>query len=285
MTAITSEAAFGAEDAGDARVEARRLGQRPSHGLEHGLRDVMQVLPVVHVDVQRDLGVEGERAEEVLEQVEIQVPDPRPPERHVEDEIGPSGDVHGGVEQRLVHGQERGAVADDARLVARRLAEGFAQTDADVLDRVVEIHLVVTAGVHCQVHQSVLGPGLEHVVEERDARLDLRGAGAVEAELEHDLRLLGLSLHPSLPRHVWDAALARWLHVRSPVFWMRIAAAAPWPSSPSTRASSAKCGPAFSSPAAAYWITLSRLTKSSVLNAEAKRAVPPVGRTWLGPAT
>ena len=34
-----------------------------------------------------------------------------------------------------------------------------------------------------------------------------------------------------------------------------------------------------------YSITLERFTKSSVPSGEAKRAVPAVGSTWLGPAT
>ena len=60
---------------------------------------------------------------------------------------------------------------------------------------------------------------------------------------------------------------------------MRIAAAAPCPSRPSTRDSSPTCGPASASPSGEYSITLSRFTKSSVESAEAKRAVPPVGST------
>src|SRR5438552_12261251 len=274
-----SEAPLGGEDSGDARVEPRRFGQRAADGLERSLRDVVEVLAIVHVDVQRDLGVEGEGAEEILEQVEVEIRDPRPPHGHVEHEKRPAGDVHGCVEKRLVHGQERGAVAHDARPVAQRLPERLAETDPDVLDRVMEVHLEVAVSVHGQVHEPVLGPGLEHVAEEGNAGLDLGGAGAVEPDLQHDLRLLGLPLDPPLARHLWRPARRRCRHVWPPVPSMRIAAAAPWPSSPSTLASSARCGPASLRPACAYWMTLMRFTKSSVPSAEAKRAVPPVGST------
>jgi hypothetical protein len=66
---------------------------------------------------------------------------------------------------------------------------------------------------------------------------------------------------------------------------MRIAAAAPCPSRPSTRDNRSTCDPASTNPSGEYSITLSRVTKSSVLSAEEKRAVPPVGSTWFGPAT
>src|SRR5207244_5694956 len=44
-------------------------------------------------------------------------------------------------------------------------------------------------------------------------------------------------------------------------------------------------GAAAASPRSEYSMTLERLTKSSVPSGDAKRAVPAVGRTWLGPAT
>ena len=46
-----------------------------------------------------------------------------------------------------------------------------------------------------------------------------------------------------------------------------------------------RCGRAAVSPDGEYSITLERLTKSSVPSGDAKRAVPAVGSTWLGPAT
>src|SRR5712691_5997805 len=244
--ATRSETPLRRQHVADARVEPRRFRQRPSHRLEDGLGDVMQVLAVVHRHVQRELRVERDGAEEVLEQVQVEVRDPRPPERHIEDQVRPTR-------------------------VAHRLLECLAQADADVLDRVVQVHVQVALGIHGKVHQAVLGPGLQHVVEEGDASLHLGRPAAVQVELQHDLRLLRVALDPRLP--------VAWLHALPPVRSMRTAAAAPWPSRPSTRLSSATWGPASASPLAEYWMTLMRLTKSSVLSADANRAVPPVGRT------
>jgi hypothetical protein len=55
--------------------------------------------------------------------------------------------------------------------------------------------------------------------------------------------------------------------------------------SPSSRVNVRRCGSATASPAGEYSITLERFTKSSVDSGDENRAVPPVGRTWFGPAT
>src|SRR5712692_6011011 len=106
MTAITSEGSLGAEDSGDALVQPRRHREGATHGLESSLGDVMEVLPVVHVEVQGDLGIEGEGPEKVLEELQVEVADPHAPQRHVEDEIGPARDVDGSMQEGLIHGQE-----------------------------------------------------------------------------------------------------------------------------------------------------------------------------------
>src|SRR4029077_13768010 len=178
-----------------------------------------------------------------------------------------------------------GAVTHDALLVAHRLAERLPEADAHVLDREVEVDVQVALGVHREIHQRVLGPRLQHVVEERDAGVDLGGPRPVQVQVQDDLGLLGVPLDPALSRLRRLRAPLPGHRAPSRAAAMRTAAAAPCPSRPSTRDSSATCGPASASPAGEYSITLSRVTKSSVESAEEKRAVPPVGSTWFGPAT
>ena len=148
----------------------------------------------------------------------------------------------------------------------------------------VDVHLDVAGRFHAQIHQAVLGPGFQHVTEERDRRGDLRRARAVEIELEPDLGLLRLALDASLPAFRLAA------HAREPpcpaaLVAIRTSAAAPCPARPSTRVKARRCGSAAWSPVAAYSMTLVRVTKSSAPNGDEKRAVPAVGSTWLGPAT
>src|SRR5262249_20187829 len=100
---------------------------------------------------------------------------------------------------------------------------------ADVLDRVVDVHLDIAAGFHDEVHEAVFGPGLEHVAEERDRRANLRRPRAVDVELEPDLGLLRLSLHPPLPAFRLAA------HAPEAPFPLRTCAAVPCPARPSMR--------------------------------------------------
>ena len=57
-----------------------------------------------------------------------------------------------------------------------------------------------------------------------------------------------------------------------------------WAVSPSARAMRAVAGPSARSDASSMLTTLVALRKSCTPSGEAKRAVPEVGMTWLGPA-
>src|SRR5256885_2904495 len=268
------------QDTGDPRIDPRRVGERAPDGFEDRLRDVVEVVAVVHRDVERELGVERECAEELLQEIEIEVGDARACDRHLEDEERPPRHVHRRRDERLVHRDERGPEPHDPPLVAEGLVDRLAQHDADVLDGMVLVDLDVTLRLDGEVHETVLRPGLQHVAEERDRRLHLRGAGAVEVELERDLRLLRLAFDARLP------CRARSTHPLVPPSEVsRTSAALPCPASPSTLASASRCGSAARSPLGEYSMTLDRLTKSSVPSGEAKRAVPAVGSTGFGPAT
>src|SRR6266540_303137 len=68
---VGSQAPLRGKNPRDARVEARRLREGATHGLEGGFGDVVKVLAVVHVDVQGELGVERKGSKEILEEIEI----------------------------------------------------------------------------------------------------------------------------------------------------------------------------------------------------------------------
>ena len=115
--------------------------------------------------------------------------------------VGAAGHVDDGLHQRLV--ERHGGVAEpaDADLVAERLAQRLAEHDRGVLDGVVGVDVGVALGLDRQVDQRVPGERVEHVVVEADAGGDVGAAGAVEVELDEDLRLLGLPLDPGGPAH------------------------------------------------------------------------------------
>ena len=57
------------------------------------------------------------------------------------------------------------------------------------------VDVQIALGAHDEVDHAVARDLVEHVVEERDARGELRIAGAIEVELDADLGLLGVALH------------------------------------------------------------------------------------------
>ncbi len=97
------------------------------------------------------------------------------------------GNVHGRLNQRLVHGKRDVAIAPDAALVAQGLRERLAHYDAHVLHRVVTVDLQVARGADRQVEQAVAPEGGEHVVEKADAGLHVGGAGAVQVKRQLDV--------------------------------------------------------------------------------------------------
>ena len=78
------------------------------------------------------------------------------------------------------------AVAANASFVTQRLRQRLAQCDADILDRVVIVDVGVAIGLDLQIHQPVAGDLVEHVLEEGDAGLEVRLAGAVQIHLQAD---------------------------------------------------------------------------------------------------
>ena len=71
-------------------------------------------------------------------------------------------------------------------LVAQGRAQHLTEGDGDVLHRVVDVDVDVTGGLDRHVDERVLAQRRQHVVVERDRRVDVRDARAVEVDLhEH----------------------------------------------------------------------------------------------------
>src|SRR5215469_13182268 len=115
--------------------------------------------------------------------------------------VGAAGQVDRGADEGLIERDERVTEPGYARFVAERLAQRLAEGDARILHRVVRVDLDVAFGPDRQPEAAVLAELGEHVVEERDAGLDIDGGGAVEVELDKQLRLLGLAGHAPDPGH------------------------------------------------------------------------------------
>ena len=107
----------------------------------------------------------------------------------------------------------------DAALRAERGRDGVAERDADVLHRVMGVHVEVALGGDREIEAPVPGDQLEHVVEESDARPHVVAAPAIEVERETDVCLGGLPIDGCVAPHDSDRFRFRVPGFRSSGFW------------------------------------------------------------------
>ena len=148
------------------------------------------VLAADLVEVQIHHGGVGDRVEEFLHHLRVEVADLRDCEDQVGGVVRPPGQIHGADDQRLVHGKDHAAEAFDPGLVAQDFADGRAEHDPHVLDGVVGIHVDVALTGHFQVKESVAGKAVQHVVKEAHTGLCMADAGAVQIQADSDVGLL-----------------------------------------------------------------------------------------------
>src|SRR5438876_104562 len=74
-------------------IDRHRGPQGSGQRLEAGLGDVMVVAPIERLDVQRDAGVLGERLEELMDELGVEIAELAAREGHLPDEVGPPGDI------------------------------------------------------------------------------------------------------------------------------------------------------------------------------------------------
>ena len=72
-------------------------------------------------------------------------------------------------------------VAHDALLVANRLAKRLPEGDADVFHREVRIDVEVALSLNIEIHLTMPGDLIQHMLEKRQPRIEGALAGAVEA--------------------------------------------------------------------------------------------------------
>ena len=130
-------------------------------------------------DVDRHVPPAGQGHEELLCQLRVKGPHLLRGDVQVTAQQPPAGEVHGSEDQGLVHGQDTAAVPGDPPLVPQGLPEGVPQADADVLHRVVVVHIGVPPAPGCKVEPAVAGEEGEHVVQKATAGGDVAFPRAV----------------------------------------------------------------------------------------------------------
>ena len=154
----------------------------------------MGVFSAELADVQRQRRRPGKSRPELLRQLRIEIPHLFRGDLQFTGEMAAAGKIHRGQDQRLVHGQQHIAVADDTLFIAQSPPEGLAQADADILGGMVVIHPRIPVTGHGQVKAAVPRKQREHMVQKAAAGVDFRRAAAIQTERQGDIRLRGGSV-------------------------------------------------------------------------------------------
>ena len=117
------------------------------------------------IEMQIHLGVLGDAAEKVRDELDVEVADTRRRNGGVPDEGHAPGKIEAATRQRLIHGDVIETITLDTLLVARRLQQCFTQANGDVLGAVVHVHVYVAVAFYRKAEASVLAQQVEHVIQ------------------------------------------------------------------------------------------------------------------------
>ncbi len=180
-------------DGSTSAFDTDRLPQGAADGLETGFDHVMRVI-AGDPDVNRRSQGLGQRREEVADHFSRHFTDRIPREVRIEHQIAAPGQVYADLCLALVHRQQE-AVPGNAALVVQRRAQGGAQTDRDILDRVVFVDVQVAFATQGKCKSTMTRDLLQHVIEETDAGGDVLRAVGVQVDGQANARLAGVALH------------------------------------------------------------------------------------------
>src|SRR6266699_1108534 len=178
---ITTERPLGGRHVIESR-EGDRLTQSQCGRLERGFGAVMVVVTLQHVHVQRCPARRRERAQYMRDVLAREPADtlPAQPERDVGER--PAGEIHDRPSQPVVERCEGPAEPVYTAPLSQGPIERFSQCQGAILGRVVIVHLQIAFAGQRQVEARVTAQCVEEMVEEADAGLHIRLAGAVEIE-------------------------------------------------------------------------------------------------------
>ena len=156
--------------------------------LEQRLNDMMGVLAVFRLQMQRQSRMGGEGAEKLRCQAGVKRPYPLLPDLRLIHKIRPAADIHRRKPQRFIHRHIEAAESRDAAFTPQRLGKRFAEHNAGVFHRVVTVHMQITFGLYRQPETAVHGKRFEHMIKKTDAGGHLHPA-AIEANLHCNVGL------------------------------------------------------------------------------------------------
>ena len=153
----------------------------------------MAVVATQVVDVQRRRGMVGESLEELVDQVDVELPDPGTPEVDAVLDSRAPGKVDHHARQGLIQRHIGMPVTHDPLLVAQRLLERLPQGDADVFDAMVIVDMQIAFGTDIDIKTAMAGNLLEHVFEKGDSSIKIRPPTAIKIDGNANLSFQGIA--------------------------------------------------------------------------------------------
>ena len=190
----------GRDGVADAGVDGGGLVDGAGESLEEGSGHVVAGASVEHLGVEVGGGVDGEGAQEFLDELEGESVDGLDVGGGAVFEERAAAEVDDGAAEGFIHGDVSAAVADEAAFFSEGLGEALSEDDAGIFDGVMEIDVDIALGGDLEIEEAVTGEEGEHVVEEGDAGGDFRLTGAVDGEIDGDISFGGLAGDGGLAR-------------------------------------------------------------------------------------
>ena len=162
---------------------------------------MMAILTIDEVDVQGDSAMVRKRLEKFPKQGGIEIADPQWPEIDMIDQIRPSRQVHDDTAQTLIHRNRFGAIALDAFLGAQGIFDGLAQTDPQILDKMMVVDVRIASSFDDKIEQTMTGKKVQHVIQERNRRIRLRLSRPIQVYFNGNIRLIRFTADLSGSHH------------------------------------------------------------------------------------
>ncbi|CDN44800.1 hypothetical protein BN871_FO_00040 [Paenibacillus sp. P22] len=178
-----------------ARVDGGRLVQGASKRFEHRFDHMMRVFAVMNDDVESEAALKRQLPQEFMHELRREAAHLLGRILRPILEMRPVAEIDDDLGKSFVHRDEHACVTLDSPLVAKRLPQRLSEADADILHRVMVVDIDVAARFDLQIELPVLREQIQHMVQERNIRLDLRTAASIHAERELDVGFVRLARH------------------------------------------------------------------------------------------
>ena len=128
----------------------------------------------------------AEALEEMEEHLCRHISDFFPFKFSIPDKPRPSSEIECHLAEAVIH-RKRESISLDSPLVAQRLSNAFSECNSGVLNSVVFIDIEVSLHMNSEIHISMFGNLLKHVVEESNTRVDVGLSRSVEVQRDVDI--------------------------------------------------------------------------------------------------